>query len=108
MQLVFIFKFLNVLLIYLFFLAEIDAQKINSACSEILEYASDSESDVEPALYNSVWHGQNADLSDNESIDSEFEDVLKYGNQNLHVIVETNDNFLTDMQKFTQQKKYVH
>lgn len=89
-------------------LAEIDAQKINSACSEILEYASDSESDVEPAVYNSVWHGQNADLSDNESIDSEFEDVLKYGNQNFYSIVEIYNNFLTDMQKYTQQKKFVH
>lgn len=43
-----------------------------------MEYASESESDVEPTVYNNVWHSQNADLSDNESIDSECEDPLKY------------------------------
>ncbi|XP_044740441.1 KAT8 regulatory NSL complex subunit 2 isoform X2 [Chrysoperla carnea] len=57
---------------------EIDAAKVNASCNETLEYASESESDVEPTVYNNVWHSQNADLSDNESIDSECEDPLKH------------------------------
>lgn len=44
----------------------------------MLDYASESESDVEPATYSSVWHDAHADSSDDESIDSEQEDVLKY------------------------------
>lgn len=38
---------------------------------------SESESDVEPSTYATVWHDANADSSDNESIDSEDEDPLK-------------------------------
>lgn len=38
---------------------------------------SESESDVEPVLYGNVWHDSHADSSDNDSIDSEQEDVLK-------------------------------
>lgn len=38
---------------------------------------SESESDVEPSTYSSVWQDAQADTSDNESIDSEQEDLLK-------------------------------
>lgn len=59
------------------FLVDINASEVNAACSEILDYASESESDVEAATYNSVWHDAHADSSDDESIDSEQEDILK-------------------------------
>lgn len=38
---------------------------------------SESESDVEASTYASVWHNAQADSSDNESIDSDQEDILK-------------------------------
>lgn len=38
---------------------------------------SESESDVEPSTFANVWHDAQADSSDNESIDSDQEDVLK-------------------------------
>lgn len=38
---------------------------------------SESDSDVEPSTYSSAWHDAQADSSDNESIDSDQEDLLK-------------------------------
>lgn len=59
------------------FLAEINAAEINAGCSDILDYASDSESDVEPATNQTVWQDSQADSSEDDSIDSEQEDILK-------------------------------
>lgn len=60
------------------FLAEVDANVIyESSCNNILDVCSESESDVEAADFSSVWHDYDGDSSDNESIDSEQEDVLK-------------------------------
>lgn len=59
------------------FADDIDAAQMNAGCSDILDYASESESDVEASMYNSVWHDAHADSSDDESIDSEEEDYLK-------------------------------
>lgn len=60
------------------FLDELDANALyNARCNDVLDYCSESESDVEPSTYASVWHDAQCDSSDNESIDSEQEDVLK-------------------------------
>lgn len=59
---------------------EIDASHINASCSDVLDMCSESESDVEPATYTSVWQDAQADSSDDESIDSEQEDILKHAN----------------------------
>lgn len=61
--------------------SDIDANALyNARCNEVLDYCSESESDVEPSTYASVWHDAQCDSSDNESIDSEQEDVLKHAN----------------------------
>lgn len=58
--------------------ADVDAQRLyNATCHEVLDMCSESESDVEASTYAGVWHNAQADSSDNESIDSDQEDVLK-------------------------------
>ncbi|KAK9873980.1 hypothetical protein WA026_002331 [Henosepilachna vigintioctopunctata] len=52
----------------------------NSQCNDILGYCSESDSDLEPSSLTNIWHDVQADSSDNESIDSEQEDSLKYAN----------------------------
>lgn len=62
-----------------FVAVDIDAASVlNEQCNEVLDNCSESESDVEPSTYATVWHDAHADSSDNESIDSEDEDPLKY------------------------------
>lgn len=61
----------------LLFLAEIDAATRNAMGRKILDYASDSSSDVETPTVSNTWRGQDLDNSDNESIDSQNEDPLK-------------------------------
>lgn len=57
---------------------DLDASSLyNDHCNEILDFCSESESDVEPSTLSSVWHDVHADSSDDESIDSEQEDPLK-------------------------------
>nr|CAH7762241.1 unnamed protein product [Callosobruchus chinensis] len=61
--------------------ADLDASQIyNEQCNEVLDYCSDSESDVEPSTLTTIWHDAQADSSDDESIDSENEDPLKHAN----------------------------
>lgn len=50
----------------------------HAACHDVLDRCSESDSDVEASTYASVWHDAQADSSDDESIDSEQEDPLKY------------------------------
>lgn len=57
---------------------DLDAAQVNARCSQVLDYASDSESDVEPAMLDSVWRAQDHESSDAESVDSQAEDPLKY------------------------------
>lgn len=57
---------------------EIDASKVNSSGNKVLDYASESDSDVEPTMIDSVWHGQDQESSDGESVDSQLEDPLKH------------------------------
>ncbi|RZC42961.1 KAT8 regulatory NSL complex subunit 2 [Asbolus verrucosus] len=60
---------------------DIDANNLyNSSCNNILDFCSESDSDVEPSTFASVWHDAQNDSSDNESIDSDQEDVLKHAN----------------------------
>lgn len=56
------------------FAVEIDAVRVNSAASRILDYASESDSDVEVTV-----RGETAEnvSSDAESVDSQTEDLFK-------------------------------
>lgn len=64
-----------------FFVVDLDATIIYSDhCNEVLDYCSESESDIEPSILSSVWPDTHADSSDDESIDSDQEDPLKYEN----------------------------
>lgn len=63
--------------IQLLFSAEVDAYRINANGSDILEYASSSESDVEPTVVTDTLRGVYLDDSDNESLHSPQEDPLK-------------------------------
>lgn len=56
---------------------EINAMAINANGRKILDYASDSSSDVETPTLSNTWRGQDLDNSDNESVDSQNEDLLK-------------------------------
>ncbi|XP_011301585.1 KAT8 regulatory NSL complex subunit 2 [Fopius arisanus] len=58
--------------------AEIDASKANSSCCDILDYASSSDSDVEPTLASEALRGSFLDDSDSESLSSFNEDPLKH------------------------------
>lgn len=63
---------------YLLFLsAQINAAAKNASGRKILDYASDSSSDVDTPTVSNTWRGQEYDNSDNESIDSQNEDMLK-------------------------------
>lgn len=54
-----------------------DATKVNLCGSRVLDYVSESDSDVEPATLESVWRDNDRDSSDAESVDSQQEDPLK-------------------------------
>ncbi|EFN60234.1 Uncharacterized protein C12orf41-like protein [Camponotus floridanus] len=56
---------------------EVDAYRVNASGSDILDYASSSESDVEPTVVNDTLRGVYLDDSDNESLHSPQEDPLK-------------------------------
>ncbi|KAF5297904.1 hypothetical protein FQA39_LY11889 [Lamprigera yunnana] len=58
----------------------IDAKAVLASSSQILDMCSDSESDVDATSFGSIWHDVHAESSDNDSIDSEQEDVLKHAN----------------------------
>lgn len=54
-----------------------NAYRVNASGSDILDYASSSESDVEPTAVNDTLRGVYLDDSDNESLHSPQEDPLK-------------------------------
>ncbi|XP_071576277.1 KAT8 regulatory NSL complex subunit 2-like isoform X2 [Temnothorax nylanderi] len=56
---------------------EVDAYRVNASGSDILDYASSSESDVEPTVVTDTLRGVYLDDSDNESLHSPQEDPLK-------------------------------
>lgn len=57
---------------------QINAAAKNAGGRKILDYASDSSSDVDTPTVSNTWRGQDYDNSDNESIDSQNEDMLKW------------------------------
>lgn len=63
---------------------DLDAATINASSSRVLDYASESDSDVDAAMLDVTWKGGDADAdsSDAESVDSQQEDLLKY----VHVV----------------------
>jgi KAT8 regulatory NSL complex subunit 2 len=50
---------------------------MNNAGRNILDYASDTSSDEEIPTLNNTWRQYDMDNSDNESVDSQNEDLLK-------------------------------
>uniref|UniRef100_A0A1B6KQF4 KAT8 regulatory NSL complex subunit 2 n=1 Tax=Graphocephala atropunctata TaxID=36148 RepID=A0A1B6KQF4_9HEMI len=57
---------------------DVDAAAVNNQCSQVLDYASGSDSDVEPAMLDNVWRALDNESSDAESVDSQAEDPLKH------------------------------
>ncbi|XP_018312257.1 KAT8 regulatory NSL complex subunit 2 isoform X1 [Mycetomoellerius zeteki] len=55
---------------------EVDAYRVNASGSDILDYASSSESDVEPTVVTDTLRGVYLDDSDNENLHSPQEDPL--------------------------------
>lgn len=68
----------HLLIIVNIVLDNIEISKIVTSGRKILEYGSDSSSDHETSTLVSKWRAQDIDNSDNESIDSQNEDLLKY------------------------------
>ena len=62
---------------YVGFLVEADVSKATLSRTQVLECASESDSDMEPANLETVWKASNDDSSDAESIDSSMEDPLR-------------------------------
>lgn len=57
--------------------ADINVSEVNSRTRQVLDYISDSDSDVDTAMLDSVWRGHDQESSDAESVDSQNEDPLK-------------------------------
>lgn len=57
---------------------DIDVAAINDSGRVVLDYASDSSSDDEAPTIVNTWRGCDMDNSDNESVDSQTEDLLKH------------------------------
>lgn len=57
---------------------DIDVAAINDSARVVLDYASDSSTDEEATLVGNTWRGYDMDNSDNESVDSQNEDLLKH------------------------------
>lgn len=57
---------------------EVDAYKVNASGCDILNYASSSDSDIDPTMVNDTYRGGILDDSDNESLYSTQEDPLRH------------------------------
>ncbi|XP_043526841.1 KAT8 regulatory NSL complex subunit 2 isoform X2 [Frieseomelitta varia] len=57
---------------------EVDAYRVNASGCDILDYASSSDSDIEPTTVTDTLRGSYLDDSDNESLYSAQEDPLKH------------------------------
>ncbi|XP_062542828.1 KAT8 regulatory NSL complex subunit 2 isoform X2 [Armigeres subalbatus] len=57
---------------------DIDVTAINDSGRVVLDYASDSSTDEDATLVGNTWRGYDMDNSDNESVDSQNEDLLKH------------------------------
>lgn len=56
---------------------DIDSVVKRDTGRHILDYASDSSTDEDEASINNTWKPYDIDCSDNESVDSQGEDLLK-------------------------------
>lgn len=84
---------------------EADVNKAAQGRSYVLECASESDSDVEPATLDSIWKGANEDSSDAESIDSQIDDPLKHaGYYTAEEVVTINRNKLVKLQSLYQKQ----
>ncbi|XP_058456952.1 KAT8 regulatory NSL complex subunit 2 isoform X2 [Malaya genurostris] len=57
---------------------DIDVAIINESGRVVLDYASESSSEEDVTTLGNTWHGYEMDNSDNESVDSQNEDLLKH------------------------------
>lgn len=57
---------------------DIDVAAINDSARVVLDYASDSSTEEDVATVGNTWYGHDIDNSDNESVDSQNEDLLKH------------------------------
>lgn len=63
---------------FCWYVDDIDVDKCNVSNRDILDYASDSSTDEDVPTVANRYRGNDVDNSDNESIDSQNEDVLKW------------------------------
>jgi len=89
---------------------DVDSGSILTSASEILDMCSESESDVDATSYGSVWHDAHAESSDNDSIDSEQEDVLKHANvySAEEITLITRDKLIRLQSLYIDQYRYLH
>ncbi|KAK9679791.1 putative DNA-binding domain [Popillia japonica] len=88
---------------------DIDSSSVNASCTEVLDMCSESESDVEPSTFANVWHDAQADSSDNESIDSDQEDILKHANVYTaeEITLVTRDKLIRLQSLYIEQYRYL-
>lgn len=60
------------------FTVDVDGDHYNEQGRNILDYASDSSSDDEMVNVTNILDGHDMDNSDNDSVDSQNDDILKY------------------------------
>jgi len=89
---------------------DIDSSAMLASRSDILDLCSESESDVDASSYGSVWHDAHAESSDNDSIDSEQEDVLKHANvySAEEITLITRDKLIRLQSLYIDQYRYLH
>lgn len=65
---------------------DVDGDHYNEQGRNILDYASDSSSDDEMVNVTNILDGHDMDNSDNDSVDSQNDDILKYVTKNRRQI----------------------
>lgn len=89
---------------------DINVNGILSSGSQILDMCSESESDVDATSFGSIWHDIQAESSDNDSIDSEQEDVLKHARLYTaeEICLITRDKLMRLQNLYSEQYRYLH
>ncbi|KAK7865618.1 hypothetical protein R5R35_009785 [Gryllus longicercus] len=57
---------------------DIDASKVNAEMSKVLDYASESDSDLDVVTYDGTWSGPDLDSSDADSMDGTLEESSRF------------------------------
>ncbi|CAB0004532.1 unnamed protein product [Nesidiocoris tenuis] len=84
---------------------EVDFAKVAQNRNQVLECASDSDSDNEMATMDSVWNAINEDSSDAESVESQMDDSLKHaGIYTLDEVYATHHKKLMRLQLMYQRQ----